>query len=227
MQNKSVEKKNNICAMYKLKRKMQAQACAYPLWEALTETQQRHIKTYNDKRAKNLSKGKPMQRNFAIETLINAFFSVHDGFMPPARDINCGHAYYHMVGNWINFLAAARAHPNGAAALAALRCPVTMDWFVHPMLFPSGNSYNESIIPQLTSPQGTIVDPTTRGVVVAATIKENYPLHEILAGWSISHQRDKGEELGGGKYRKITRRCRRHKMKRTKKRHSSKKSKRM
>jgi hypothetical protein len=48
-----------------------------------------------------------------------------------------------------------------------------------------------------------------------------------MAGWSIPHQADKGEELGGGKYRKITRRCRRHKMKRTKKRHSSKKSKRM
>lgn len=171
-----------------------------------------------------MHKVKPMQRNFVIESLINAFFNVHDGIIP-ADNIACSHAAYHITQNWEDFLAAARGHPTGAAVLAALRCPVTADWFVRPMLFPSGNSYNESIIPPLTSPQGTIVDPITRGVVVAATIKENSPLHEILAGWSIPHQDDKGEEFGGGKYRKITRRCRRHK--RTKKRHSSKKSKRM
>jgi hypothetical protein len=75
------------------------------------------------------------------------------------------------------------------------------------------------------NPQGHIADPSTRGVVAANDIKPNVPLHEILAGWSISHQDDKGEELGGGKPRRISRRCRRHKMKRTKKRHSSKKIK--
>lgn len=207
-------------------------ACAqkYPLWVTLTEIQQGHVLRYHGAHENRIRKGKPNKnRNIAIESLINAIFNVNDGLIP--NDIvlrTCPFAEYNMVDVWANFLAAARASPNGEAAMSTLKCPVTRDWFVEPMLFPSGQSYEKSIINRLRNQQGQIVDPSTRSIVADNDIEPNTPLHEVLAMFSITHQADMGDEFGGGKSRKITRcRRRRHKMKRTtKRRYSSKKSKR-
>jgi hypothetical protein len=204
-------------------------ACAqkYPLWVTLTRTQQEHILRYDGAHTKRVRKGKLLEkRNIAIESLIDAIFNVNDGFIP--NDIvlrTCASAPYNMVDVWTNFLAAARASPNGEAAMNALKCPVTRDWFAEPMLFPSGYSYEKNIINRLRNAQGQIVDPATRRVVADSDIEPNTPLHEVLAMFSILHQEDRADEFGGGKSRKITRRRRSHKMKRTtKRRYSSKKS---
>ena len=207
-------------------------ACAhkYPLWVTLTEIQQGHILRYHGAHTKRLRKGKLLEkRNIAIESLIDAIFNVHNGLIPNDELLRtCPYAEYNMVQVWTDFLAAARVSPNGAAAMNALKCPITKDWFVEPMLFPSGHSYEKSIINQLRNQQGHIVDPSTRSIVADNDIEPNTPLHEVLAMFSIPHQADMGAEFGGGKSRKITRcRRRRHKMKRTtKRRYSSKKSKR-
>ena len=206
---------------------MDSGACAqmYPLWAHLTESQKHAIVAYNDTHKKKVSKNKPHERNRAIESFIDAIFNVNDGFIPDAA-MYCPSATYNMRTNWTDFLAVARAtNPNGARALAALRCPVLGSFFVKPLIFPSGASYDESIIQQITDAQG-IHDPQTRAIILRSTIKPNVPLHELLAGFSIPEQRDQADEFGGGKSRKSIRRRRRHKTKRIIKRHSSKKSKR-
>jgi len=195
------------------------QACPFPLWENLTENQQRPIKMYNDKIVKRMAKGKAVQRDYATESFINAIFGVDNGIMPNVD--HCGHAEYHIYRTWEDFLAAVHAWPTGQAALDALKCPVTKNWFIHPMLLPSGHSCDMSVLPRLRRDgRGQMENPMTREFFDPANVRPNITLEAVLGTFSIPHQH--GQADLGGKYRK----SRRYKMKRaTKKRHSTKNKK--
>jgi hypothetical protein len=209
----------------------------YPVWATLRPQEKDLFYQYDSSRKKRIEKHKPVfeKRNYAMEHLINVFFNVDDGFIPDNRCVaECSSGDPHVRANWKSFLAALRSNPAvGQQAINSMKCPITIDFMVNPMLLPSGHSVEQSALQQWIAQNGGLLNPVTGARENLKEVKLNVPLKTFISAYNLidvpaaKYSFDPANDLAGGKPRKITRHRRRHKMKRTAKKRHSKKSKRV